>query len=486
MQYKNWTIPLVLFLCAGICTPLLAQEKPWLSFPFETRVKRSIEHFARSRGIPSISFSFFGEQEEAFDFTTGYADMDRRIAATPEHLYTLASVTKPVTAMTMLNLVHQNRVSLDDSASKFIENFPEGITIADLLNHTSGLRRENENEHHLTNSSYRDVVNYLPRKFKNKKHRYANINYAAIGAIIEKITGRSFREVAADYFVSITGDSLYFYNYQQEKSDHLFVKYYVKKGRRRYPHRPVSFGMWEPAALAQSTASALAKFVKYHLNPEFTSYLEKHAVYSRGYAGKSGMEAYEKYALGFRLRYKNKKLISIYHNGFIYGVISTVCYFPEKRAGFAILANMSTYPRRKLSLFGLSHTIARQLAEAYTTRMAHCAAVNSVEYALRVYSDSLDIMQPRGYVLKKIGNDLLKNGEKEKAFSVLHLANALFPEEWGTYERLAEAYLLKGDLNLARSIVANGAEADSLSARRSKIFQTMEGFGSRAGASQLR
>src|SRR5215469_16068996 len=72
----------------------------------------------------------------------GLANLEEKIAATPDSNYRLASVTKQFTAMCIMILADEGKLSLDDPITKFFPEFPaygKQITIRHLLNHTSGL-----------------------------------------------------------------------------------------------------------------------------------------------------------------------------------------------------------------------------------------------------------------------------------------------------------------------------------------------------------
>jgi len=73
----------------------------------------------------------------------GYADVENRVAATPATVYRIGSVTKQFTALAVLQLAAQGRLSLDDTVQRFVPSFPtpdRHITIRHLLNHTPAFR----------------------------------------------------------------------------------------------------------------------------------------------------------------------------------------------------------------------------------------------------------------------------------------------------------------------------------------------------------
>jgi CubicO group peptidase (beta-lactamase class C family) len=133
----------------------------------------------------------------------GYADLrkkDSLTSSTPMHI---ASTGKTFTAMALLRLVQENKLSLSDSVQKFFPGFPyKDITVRMLLSHRSGLpnylyfmETEKRNKRYISNN---DVLDYLVTKKPNmsftagRRFNYCNTNFVLIALIIEKISGKSF------------------------------------------------------------------------------------------------------------------------------------------------------------------------------------------------------------------------------------------------------------------------------------------------------
>jgi len=134
----------------------------------------------------------------------GYADLLKKdsliTSNTPLHI---ASSGKTFTAMALLRLVQENKLSLNDSLQKFFPGFPyEGVTVKTLLSHRSGLpnyiyfmEAEKKNIRYATNN---DVLNFLMTKKPNRNFKpdtrfaYSNTNFVMIALLIEKISGKTF------------------------------------------------------------------------------------------------------------------------------------------------------------------------------------------------------------------------------------------------------------------------------------------------------
>lgn len=79
--------------------------------------------------------------EVIFEGAAGLANLELGVSMKSDHVFRLASVTKHYTAAAILKLAAEERLSLDDPLSRFLPDFPVGgVTVEQLLNHTSGIR----------------------------------------------------------------------------------------------------------------------------------------------------------------------------------------------------------------------------------------------------------------------------------------------------------------------------------------------------------
>src|SRR5687768_3037669 len=73
----------------------------------------------------------------------GMANLELGVAVEPDMVFRLGSITKQFTAVAILMLVEQGKLSLDDDLTKFLPDYPtkgQKITITHLLTHTSGIK----------------------------------------------------------------------------------------------------------------------------------------------------------------------------------------------------------------------------------------------------------------------------------------------------------------------------------------------------------
>jgi CubicO group peptidase (beta-lactamase class C family) len=129
----------------------------------------------------------------------GYANLEEHIKAGPETNYRLASVTKQFTAASILLLKQDGKLELDDPIRKYLPELPasdDGITIENLLAHTSGLVDYEDliPSNRTTQIDDNDVLRMIASQdhlyFQpGSAHRYSNGGYVLLGLIVERLSG---------------------------------------------------------------------------------------------------------------------------------------------------------------------------------------------------------------------------------------------------------------------------------------------------------
>ncbi|HZY40086.1 MAG TPA: serine hydrolase [Mucilaginibacter sp.] len=158
----------------------------------------------------------------------GKADLELNVRMKPDMIFRLGSITKQYTAIAILQLVEQGKISLQDSIQKFIKDFPNKghtITIENLLTHTSGII-DYESLDMKIPKVYR--LDFPPRQFVDSlehhplvftpgsKFSYCNSNYFLLGYIIELITGKSYAEYMQQHVFTPIGLTNTYYDDEKQ------------------------------------------------------------------------------------------------------------------------------------------------------------------------------------------------------------------------------------------------------------------------------
>jgi CubicO group peptidase (beta-lactamase class C family) len=133
----------------------------------------------------------------------GLANAEHDVENTPETKFRLGSITKQFTAMAVMILSEQGKIRLDDPVGKYLTDAPkawEGVTIHHLLSHTGGVPSYTSDPGYLAMMTYPVTVRSMIGRFRDKplefkpgqKFAYSNSGYFLLGAVIEKVTGKSY------------------------------------------------------------------------------------------------------------------------------------------------------------------------------------------------------------------------------------------------------------------------------------------------------
>ena len=170
----------------------------------------------KARRIPGLSVAVLRKGEIVFARGYGLANVEHQAPATAATMYQLASVTKQFTATAVMMLVEDGTLTLATPLRSVLPDVPDawaGVTIAQLLNHTSGIpsytslpdfgtmmRRD------FAPAELIALVRDRPMDFApGAKWRYNNSGYVLLGMIVEKIAGQPWGTVLDTRIFAPTG-----------------------------------------------------------------------------------------------------------------------------------------------------------------------------------------------------------------------------------------------------------------------------------------
>ena len=160
----------------------------------------------------SVSENFSGvvivasEGEIIFNGVNGKRDFEKNIPLKSSDIFELASISKQFTAMMIMICKERGLLTYDDLVEKYLNIPYKGITIRNLLTHTSGLpdyqKIMDENWDKSKVAGNTEILEYL-NKYEPEilfspgdEYRYSNTGYVLLGSIVEKVTGKDFVEMS--------------------------------------------------------------------------------------------------------------------------------------------------------------------------------------------------------------------------------------------------------------------------------------------------
>ena len=138
------------------------------------------------KGFPGMQLALVGPEGFSAAFAVGWADIDRRIPASPEQLFQIGSIAKSMVALCLFVLAGQGKVDLGARAQDLLPDYPlpaEPITVTQLLDHSSGLPSGARPFPSVPGG--RLWTGFTP----GSRHSYCNLGYGLLGAIIERASG---------------------------------------------------------------------------------------------------------------------------------------------------------------------------------------------------------------------------------------------------------------------------------------------------------
>lgn len=184
-----------------LATPLVAQT-PVFDF---TRARAVIDSVLQADAIPSIAVAVAQRDRIVFEHAVGMADVEQQIRATPLTAYSLASISKPITATGVMILAQQGFVRLHSPVNHYLggarviarEGRSDDVTLERILTHTAGLPlhyqffyEDGGYERPPMDSTIRRyaVAVYPP----GSDYQYSNLGYGLLDYVISRKSGSPY------------------------------------------------------------------------------------------------------------------------------------------------------------------------------------------------------------------------------------------------------------------------------------------------------
>ncbi len=324
--------------------------------------------------------------DETYRITVGYRDVERRLPVTSRTNFCIASITKSFTSLTVLKLQERGLLHVEDPVAKYLPELSlrEDVKLLHLLSHTSGIPALCYAERHIEDTVlgrpalFTDPDNVLPLLTVCERVRasepgtaylYLNEGYVVIGRVIEKVTGKPFREVVRETILSPLSMNKTYFEPEKfyEDPDHADPMI-LRKGR--LVRAPLPSGIEADGGLLSNVDDMLryvrmligrGRLVDIELISERTlkEYFERPIVklpYS------IGDEDY--YCLGITLS-RLGDINMYHHSGSILVHTSHMAYLPDRKLGVVVLMSGSAYPPIMVSLHVLSRLLNMNIRSVF-------------------------------------------------------------------------------------------------------------------------
>lgn len=209
-----------------------------LSFP-KTKTERidSILYQSLSEyRLPGILIGLVENDKLIYLKSAGFSDLETKDSLTTTTPFPLASISKLATALTASAYFSADSISLDSEINSVLPEGKKlssgfgGITLRDLLNHTSGLKDKRSLSQLFLNPERRKLIHlpdHLPKpENAASEAHYADINYDLMGYILEIHSGKPFDQLAEELILIPSGMNSSGFNTSPDPMEHTDLKAY--------------------------------------------------------------------------------------------------------------------------------------------------------------------------------------------------------------------------------------------------------------------
>src|SRR5262245_50443079 len=208
MKIRSRVSPVVFGIAGLIAAPLAAAETA--PADAKSKVDALFAEYDRS-DAPGCALGIFQDGRIVYSRGYGMANLELRVANSPQTVFDIGSIGKQFTAFSILLLARDGKLSLDDDIRKYLPELPDfgkRVTIRHLLHHIGGLRDyigilelEGHGEEDVTTEPEALEALALQRGpifAPGDRWEYSNTGYFLLGQIVGRASGKSLRDFAQE------------------------------------------------------------------------------------------------------------------------------------------------------------------------------------------------------------------------------------------------------------------------------------------------
>jgi CubicO group peptidase (beta-lactamase class C family) len=335
-----------LLLCLAVLPALIAQNQA-------ERVDAIYQDWAKT-DAPGGAVAVIQDARVVFAKAYGLANLEYNIPVTPDTDFDVGSVSKQFTAMCVLLLEQDGKLSLEDEVHKYLPELPDyghPVTVRQLLQHTSGMPDAFGGLPLLAGRRGADALSYGDILRLLSKHRelnfvpgtrglYSNTGYVLLAQIVARVSGRPFSDFAQERIFGPLGMTrTHFHDVPQRLVPGRAYSYFLVSGRGYLAAGGNNISLAGSNGLFTTTLD-LAKWLDNFRDPKVggvrgIALLQQEAPVPVSLS-EDGPDV--RYALGLIID-EDRGLRRISHLGTSFGFRSYVAWYPDQRLGIAVLAN---------------------------------------------------------------------------------------------------------------------------------------------------
>jgi serine beta-lactamase-like protein LACTB len=336
-------------LLALSCLPVDAQDSTF-SAQKRAQIEKAVSAFMTANSVPGISLAVLQNGQPVWSAGFGMSDLEDSAPATSSTLYRLGSISKPITAVAILQLYERGKLDLDAPIQKYCPAFPQKdspITSRQLLAHLGGIR-------HYSKDGKGDVPDDSARHFATMEEslqlfasdplvakpgtqfHYSTYGYTLLGCVLEGASSQKYVDFVRENVFRTTA-------MEHTQADDFFA---IVPHRTRWYHRDKTGAVRNAGVLDSSykipggglisSADDMANFEAAILAGKLLKPATQEMMLTPQHTSDGKLTAY---ALGWGVTDK-LGIHTVGHDGGQQGTSTAILLAPQKSAAVVVLANM--------------------------------------------------------------------------------------------------------------------------------------------------
>lgn len=242
-------------------------------------IHKLVEAHARASHVPGLAYGIVVDNQLVVASATGVIDIENNRPATTRSGFRIASMTKSFTAMAILQLRDEGKLSLGDPVFDFIPEMAGAsyltadaptIDIENLLTMTAGLPEDNpwgDRQLDEPDSMLTDLLSAGP-SFSNPpsyQYEYSNTGYALLGHIISRVAGMPYQQYIRNHILQPLGMHNTYWEYDSVPDEQLAIGYRWEDGQWKLEPM-LHDGSFGAMGGLITTIEDFSKYVSFHLS----------------------------------------------------------------------------------------------------------------------------------------------------------------------------------------------------------------------------
>ncbi len=424
-----------------------------------------VEKIMQKIDIPGMAIAVVQDGAVIYSKAFGVRNIAAQTELAEDHIFHMASVSKPFVATAIMQLVERGKMKLDDPVTTYLPYFQladdryQQITIRQMLNHTSGMpdvrdyewdkpqQDEGAAERYVRSLTTENMI-----AAPGETWRYSNMAFDALGDVIAKVSGMSFEEYVKTNILLPLG--------MKQSS---FLQPDIAPSLRTTPHvwqfKPIVSQVYPynrrhaPSSTLNANVTEMTRWMLANLNHGELDGKRILKADSYDILWQPSAQVNEELNVGlswFLGSYKGNKIV--FHSGGDTGYRSQLVLLPEKNIGVVLACNYDRAPTGDIRngildiLLGETPQIPRlSIASVF----ASVYAEKGIE-AAKAHYHKLANEAPDEYIfgdgeLNRLGYFFLQAKQVSQAIEVFKFNVELYPEVANTYDSLGEGYMIAGN-----------------------------------------